>query len=547
MERGRSRKARSGCLGRIFGFVLFLIVAAVGVIAAVKYMPSRERADLDALYAAGGSDRVALYLNYERQEESGVYVDGQTYLPAAWVDANLNERFYWDANEEILVYALPEEIVKSDETTVDEDGKKILYRDGDAVYLSLALIQKYTDVRLQAYDGEAQKRVFVENNWDPVTVADAAWSAKIRLRGGLKSPIVTEIKRGGTVTVLEQYDNWARVMTPDGHIGYMHKWKMKNLHEETLKSDFTAPVYQNISLDQKIVMVWHQVTIAAANQAMDSLIAKTKGVNVIAPTWFTLSSNSGAYESLADKSYVDRAHEKGLQVWAVLDNFSRECSKNVQAEVLLSRTSVREKLIENMMTEADRYGFDGINLDFESLKTAAGVHYIEFIRVDNYVPAVYNRFYNQKEQGNVADYVIIMGYDEHYAGGEAGSVSSIGYVEKGIKDMLSLVPKEKVINAVPFYTRLWTGSGDNASSRAMGISEATKWVSESGMDLTWDDSVDQYYGRLDSQNGEQQLWMEETKSLGLKMDLIKKYNLAGVAGWRLGLETSDVWDVIGWE
>ena len=258
---------------------------------------------------------------------------------------------------------------------------------------------------------------------------------------------------------------------------------------------------------------------------------------------------------------MDRAHEKGLQVWAVLDNFSRECSKNVQAEVLLSRTSVREKLIENMMTEADRYGFDGINLDFESLKTAAGVHYIEFIRelsvscrkkglvlsVDNYVPAVYNRFYNQKEQGNVADYVIIMGYDEHYAGGEAGSVSSIGYVENGIKDMLSLVPKEKVINAVPFYTRLWTGSGDNASSRAMGISEATKWVSESGMDLTWDDSAGQYYGRLDSQNGEQQLWMEETRSLGLKMDLIKKYDLAGVAGWRLGLETSDVWDVIGWE
>lgn len=350
------------------------------------------------------------------------------------------------------------------------------------------------------------------------------------------------------MTVLEQYDNWARVMTPDGHIGYMHKWKMKNLHEETLKSDFTAPVYQNISLDQKIVMVWHQVTIAAANQAMDSLIAKTKGVNVIAPTWFTLSSNSGAYESLADKSYVDRAHEKGLQVWAVLDNFSRECSKNVQAEVLLSRTSVREKLIENMMTEADRYGFDGINLDFESLKTAAGVHYIEFIRelsvscrkkglvlsVDNYVPAVYNRFYNQKEQGNVADYVIIMGYDEHYAGGEAGSVSSIGYVENGIKDMLSLVPKEKVINAVPFYTRLWTGSGDNASSRAMGISEATKWVSESGMDLTWDDSVGQYYGRLDSQNGEQQLWMEETRSLGLKMDLIKKYDLAGVARMAAG-------------
>ena len=163
-------------------------------------------------------------------------MDGQTYLPAAWVDANLNERFYWDANEEILVYALPEEIVKSDETTVDEDGKKILYRDGDAVYLSLALIQQYTDVRLQAYDGEAQKRVFAENNWDPGYGGRCGVERQDPLkRGGLKSPIVTEIKRGGTVTALEQYDNWARVMTPDGHIGYMHKWKMKNLHEVDVK------------------------------------------------------------------------------------------------------------------------------------------------------------------------------------------------------------------------------------------------------------------------------------------------------------------------
>ena len=442
---------------------------------------------------------------------------------------------------------------------MDEDGKKILYRDGDAVYLSLALIQKYTDVRLQAYDGEAQKRVFVENNWDPVTVADAAWSAKIRLRGGLKSPIVTEIKRGGTVTVLEQYDNWARVMTPDGHIGYMHKWKMKNLHEETLKSDFTAPVYQNISLDQKIVMVWHQVTIAAANQAMDSLIAKTKGVNVIAPTWFTLSSNSGAYESLADKSYVDRAHEKGLQVWAVLDNFSRECSKNVQAEVLLSRTSVREKLIENMMTEADRYGFDGINLDFESLKTAAGVHYIEFIRelsvscrkkglvlsVDNYVPAVYNRFYNQKEQGNVADYVIIMGYDEHYVGSEeAGSVASLPWVEKGIQDTIAEVPAQRVINAVPFYTRLWKTEAGSLSSEAIGMDTAQEVVNTNNAQVYWDSDVSQNYGSFEKDGCTYQIWIEDSQSIAAKVQLVQKYNLAGVAAWKLGFENSSIWQVI---
>ena len=561
MKRGRSRKARSGCMGRILGYILFLIIAAAGLIAGIKYMPSREYADLDTLYAAGGSDRVALYLNYERQSESGVYADGQTYLPVTWINDNLNERFYWDLNENILVYALPDEIIKSDETTLDEDGKKIIYRDGDTVYLSLSLIKKYTDVRIQNFDSDTRKRVFVENGSGKVTVAETAWGAKVRLKGGLKSAIVTGVKRHDAVTVLEQYDHWLKVMTEDGHIGYVLKWKMKNIHEEELKSDFVEPVYQNISMEQKIVLVWHQVTIAAANQAMDSLIAKTKGVNVIAPTWFTLSSNSGSYESLADKSYVERAHEKGLKVWAVLDNFSRECSQNVQSEELLSRTSVREKLIANLMTEAEKYGFDGINLDFESLKTEAGVHYIEFIRelsvscrknglvlsVDNYVPAFYNSFYDYKEQGVVADYVIIMGYDEHYAGGEAGSVSSIGYVENGIKDMLSLVPAEKVINAVPFYTRLWTINGDNTSSRAMGISESSKWVSDNKMELSWDDSVGQYYGEIDSEDGIRKLWMEDEKSLELKMNLIKKYDLAGVAGWRLGLETSDVWNVIGWE
>ncbi len=561
MERGRSRKARSGCIGQSLRIIFCLIIVAVCLIAGIKYMPNGKYADLDELYATGSDDSVALYLNYERQDESGLYVDGQTYLPISWVDDNLNERFYWDSNEEILVYALPEEVVKSDEETLDENGNKIIYRNGEEVYLSLGLIKKYTNVRIQAYDSEKHKRVFVENTWEPVTVASVSFGAKVRLKGGVKSPILTKIKRGDEVTVLEQFDHWLKVVTEDGHIGYVMKWKMKDIHEEELKSDFEEPVYQNISTDQKIVLVWHQVTISAANQAMDSLIAKTKGVNVIAPTWFTLSSNSGSYESLADKSYVQRAHEKGLKVWAVLDNFSRECSQNVQSEVLLSRTSVREKLIENMMSEADKYGFDGINLDFESLKTETGVHYIEFIRemsvacrkkglvlsVDNYVPEVYNSFYDQKEQGNVVDYVIIMGYDEHYAGGEAGSVSSIGYVEEGIKDMLSLVPKEKIINAVPFYTRLWTGDGDTASSRAMGISEATKWVSENGMELSWDDSVGQYYGEVDSSSDKRRLWMEDTRSLKLKMDLIKKYDLAGVAGWRLGLETSDVWDVISWE
>ena len=553
-------KRRRSPLGCLVSALMLAAVCAAGGYLCYRYLPTNERADLAEIYDAGGTDRVALFLNCERQEADGIYANGQTYLPIDWVNEYLNERFYWDANEKLLVYALPEEIVTAGEETKGENGQPLLLCREDGVYLALGLVLNYTDIRLSAYDGGEYRRVYVENGREPVAVADVDWDGKVRVRGGVKSPVITQAQKGDTVVVLETLENWARVMTQDGHIGYMYSRKLSNLREETPQSDFEEPVYRNISLDEKIVMVWHQVTNEAANHEMETLLASTKGVNVIAPTWFTMSSNEGDYESLASRSYVDQAHALGLQVWAVIDNFSRECSRNVQTEVLLSRTSVRRALIDRLMAEADTYGFDGINLDFESLKEEAGVHYVQFIRelsvacrerglvlsVDNYVPAAYNRFYNRKEQGIVADYVIIMGYDEHYAGGEAGSVSSLGYVDQGIRDTLELVPAEKVINGVPFFTRLWTESADGVSSQAMGMGAAARWARDQDVALTWDETCGQYYGEKETEDGLCRLWLEDARSLGLKMDRIREYDLAGVAGWKLGLESPEAWDAVTW-
>lgn len=552
-------KRRRSPLRAVVLVFLLLVVCVAGLYGYKRYMPSRERADLDQLYDSQENE-VTVFLNYEKQKIKGIYENGQTYLPVDWVNTNLNERFYWDSREKVLVYALPEEIVTADAQTTGTGGKKIFLEKENKAYLALGLILNYTDVRMNVYDSGEQKRVYVGNTWSPVPVATVKYSGKLRQKGGVKSPVITELVKSESVVVLETMDKWSRVMTQDGHIGYMVNWKLENLHEETPVSTFEAPEYRNISLDEKISMVWHQVTIDAANNAMEELISATEGVNVIAPTWYTLSDNEGNYESLASKSYVDKAHAKGLQVWAVVDNFSRECSKNVQSEDLLSKTSVRKKLIGKLMDEADTYGFDGINLDFESLKEEAGVHYIQFIRelsvscrkkglvlsVDNYVPANYNRFYNRREQGIVADYIIIMGYDEHYAGGEAGSVASLPYVEKGIKDTLESVPSGKVINGVPFFTRLWTEKDGKTSSKAMGLGAAKKWAQDNQMELKWDDTTGQYYGECETEDGRNYLWLEDAKSLGLKMDLIKKYELAGVSGWKLGLETEDIWDVINW-
>ena len=354
-------------------------------------------------------------------------------------------------------------------------------------------------------------------------------------------------------------DKWSKVRTENGYIGYVPNSRLSKIEEETPVSGFQAPVYTNISLDGKIRLGFHQVTTKDANATLDKVADTAKGMNVIVPTWFNITDNEGNYTSLASKEYVDKAHALGMQVWAMFDNIStQESVKNVDSGKLFSSTATRKKLIQDLMKEADTYGFDGFNLDFESLRSSAGPHYVQFIRemsvscrqkglvlsVDDYVPAAYSAFYNRKEQGNVADYVIVMGYDEHFAGGAAGSVASLSYVENGITDTLEEVPKEKLINSVPLYTRVWTEKDGKTTSKAYGITAAQNWVEENNVELTWQDNIGQYYGETENENGTQKIWMEETKSLGLKKDLVNKYDLAGIACWKLGFETADIWAVI---
>lgn len=542
-------------LAAVFVVLCLFAGIATGTVLYKKYAPTKERINQNILYQAEG-DQVALILDYELQEEKGLYRGGQSYLPLTWVNDHLNERFYWDSGESLMVYALPETIVYADLETMGDSGAPLLVSEGGKIYISLGLVMNYTDIRASAFDGGDVKRVFIEKSWKPEEVADIRRAGKVRQKGGVKSPIVTDAAGGDRVVVLEEMEKWSKVATADGHMGYIQNRFLTRTRQETPISDFKAPVYKNISLGEKIVMVWHQVTTREANGNMELLLSSTRGVNVIAPTWYALADNEGNFNSLADKSYVEKAHARGLSVWALVDNFS----DNVQTEVLLSSTSTRRKLIESLMAEADKYGFDGFNLDFEGIKEEAGVHYIQFIRemsvscrekglilsVDNYVPAAYNSFYNRKEQGTVADYVVVMAYDEHFAGGEPGSVSSIDYVNKGIADTLDLVPKEKLIGGVPFYTRLWTEKDGEVTSKAMGIFAAQEWITQNGMKLSWQNDLGQSYGQLENDDGVNYLWMEDKRSLELKMNLIRDYSLAGVACWKLGLETADVWDVVTW-
>ena len=536
--------------------LIFLIVLGVfGYQAVQKYMPTKETAVLSEVYEVEGDD-VTLFYNFGRQEIQGIYEHGQIYLPLSWILGHINKRFYWDSTENLLVYTLPDQIVYADAETKGSNGAPLLLVKDEDVYLTLGLIANYSDVEIQAFDSGDAKRVFI-NEWSNRGVSILSKKRAVRVRGGIKSPILTNLEKDTQVTVLETMETWSKVVTPDGHIGYVENKVLGEIQDEAFFSGREPVVYESNRLDEKIVLGWHQISDVDAYKTLEDILDQAEDINVISPTWFALTDNSGSFRSIASQKYVDIAHEHGVQVWALLDNFS----SNVQTEVLLASTTTRRKLINSLIAEVEKYGIDGLNMDFESIKPEAGIHYIQFLRelsipcrekgiilsVDNYVPTSYNAFYDREEQGIVADYVIIMGYDEHYAGGEPGSVSSLGFVENGISGTLAEVPREKVINAVPFYTRLWTEKNGEVSSKALGIEAAKNWIAKNRVELYWQEELGQYYGELLTPSELSYLWLEEENSLELKMNLIRDYDLAGVACWKLGLEDDAAWDVIGWE
>ena len=324
--------------------------------------------------------------------------------------------------------------------------------------------------------------------------------------------------------------------------------------ETTFDRNFEREQYSYLTMDGKVNMVWHQVTSTDANAYFADATANMTGVNVISPTWFYLLDTSGNIANISSADYVAQAHEKGLKVWGLIDNFTQE----VSTTETLSNTAARQNIISQLIQAATSVGMDGINVDFESLSEDVGIHFLEFLRelsiechknnlvlsVDNPVPEDFTSHYDRAEQGRVVDYVIIMGYDEHYVGSEAGSVASLPWVEQGIQDTLAEVPAERVINAVPFYTRLWRTTGGNVTSEAIGMDQAQQVISENNVETYWDKTTSQNYGKYDIDNSTYQIWIEDSQSIAEKVKLVSKYNLAGVSAWKLGFENSGIWQVI---
>lgn len=531
--------------------VLVILVAVLGIVShvVVKYIPSGEKMDLNEYYGEMADGEIAIVLGTEKLDERGLVDGDRVYLPLNVVNTYLNQRYYWDSANQQVLYATPSEL-----TTVaasSESGDQVWLKD-DTVYLNLTYIQQYTDI--DAYISKDPYRIAIQYQFDNIKTVTVKKNTSIRYRGGIKSPVVTSVKKGAQLRLIEELDNWNQVATDDGYIGYIDKKNVGKASETTFDRNFEREQYSYLTMDGKVNMVWHQVTSTDANAYFADATANMTGVNVISPTWFYLLDTSGNIANISSADYVAQAHEKGLKVWGLIDNFTQE----VSTTETLSNTAARQNIISQLIQAATSVGMDGINVDFESLSEDVGIHFLEFLRelsiechknnlvlsVDNPVPEDFTSHYDRAEQGRVVDYVIIMGYDEHYVGSEAGSVASLPWVEQGIQDTLAEVPAERVINAVPFYTRLWRTTGGNVTSEAIGMDQAQQVISENNVETYWDKTTSQNYGKYDIDNSTYQIWIEDSQSIAEKVKLVSKYNLAGVSAWKLGFENSGIWQVI---
>ena len=555
----------------MFGSALIIIILLVvfGAVMINKLIPSKETMPLTEYYSVEQGE-VLIVLQNEIYEKNALLINDKIYVDYDTVKDELNSRFYWDYNENILTFTTPNEILQAEagnngytttksviKTSADMEYP-IVKVFADEVYIALDFVQQYSDIQVEFYEGP--NRVVIKNAWGDFLFTTVTKKTQLRTESDIKSPILLQLEVGDELRFVDPNEapqnGFIKVMSNDGVIGYVKANRTEKSYYKTLDSTFEKPEYTSQTRPGKINLVFHQVFNTEAVNNLDYLIGETKGVTVISPTWFSVSDTQGSVTSFASQDYMGKAKNLGLEVWAVADDVNND----VDMYELLSHTSSRENLSNTLIEAALEYKLNGINIDFEKITSNTGEHYIQFLRelsvkcrnngivlsVDNYVPTAYTAHYNREEQGVIADYIIVMAYDEYYAGSDvAGPVSSIGFVTDAVTNTLTMVPKEKTIIAIPFYTRLWKQTSDGEiSSQSYAMTPAATILADNGVEPIWDNETGCYYAEFTKDGFTYRMWMEEEQSIEEKLKVIYEADVAGIAAWKLGLEKEEIWNVM---
>ena len=553
------------------GILAILIVVLIVVLGVIIYRitPTKKETDIYNYYGIKKGEAKLIY-NCEPVEGAVVKAGDRVYIGNTFLGEYISDRFFYDKENAHVIYTDANSVstipIDTNQTIINglisESAFTIAIVKDDELYIDVEYICDRLPLVYKVLENP-DRVILIDGGleYDVVSFKD---KAVVREDDRIKAPVMEKEVNNGEIDWVKKgtTKSWTEVHSTDGRRGFVKTKHIAGTKNVVYESKVVKEEYPNQLRDHKIELVWHGVYDEYDNARIRELLTDVKGLNVISPTWYKAIDEKGNISSLVDEEYIAYVKSLGLEIWPLISDFTSAGADSGWDEAyLLNNTEARRNLINNIMSEITRYGYEGFNIDFEKVPSDCKAGYTQFIRelsvrmreagkvlsVDNYVPRSYNMQYNRKAQAECVDYVIVMGYDEHYAGGEeAGSVASIDFVTDGIDKTLEMVPKEKVLNALPFYTRMWMqdANGGKPESKAYGISDAWDRCRELGINEVWDDTVKQYVAEGIVGGTYYSIWLEDEKSMTARMDVIKNRGLAGIAAWSLGFETPEMWDII---
>lgn len=534
----------------IFSFLLLLSMF-------ILILPSFQRIELN------DGEHQAIYYMGEKVDYFSIEQNNQTYLPLKFVQEYIDPTIEWDNEAELAIITTSENVyhfpLGNTEGLLNLEPYSFSYpviEYQSEIFIPVDPIAKFYNIKLNSIE---EKSILIIHDLEkPIQQGVTLSETKLLNQPKTISPWIDKIPSGKNVLILKENNGWYWVETDEGYMGYINKKdvKLTDIRVEEIKKEIYQPWNP---IGEPIILTWEYATKKTANP---DDIGFLPGVHVVSPTWFHLKED-GLVSNTADIEYVKWAHQNGYQVWGL---FSNSFDKELTSE-MLNDSKLRIKVIKQLLSYADLYQLDGINLDFENVYLEDKEAYVQFVR--ELTPLLHEKgrtvsvdvtfksssenwsmFYDREKLGQIADYIIVMGYDEHWANSpEAGSVSSLPWVEKGIKGILEDVPSDKVILGVPFYTRLWIEEVDDegnksVSSKTFSMDQAQQWIEENNLKVTYDKATGQNYVQLIEGTTTYRVWLEDSTSMEKRFEIMDKYNLAGIGAWRRGFESKDFWDVI---
>ena len=547
----------------ILRIVIVAIILGLMVFA-IKIAPNYARDEF-----ADKTNLVINNNNITRNVKSNILIEDNTiYLSTADMQNFFDEYLLVDEENQMIITTSNTKTVMLpfDETTINVNGVQktikhsLLNRDGE-IYLPLTDL---TDIYNIEVNYSAESNIITIDSLNRKFVqALSSKDMSVKYLPTVFSKTVDKVERGDTLVLVQDRenggnvveDNWIKVRTKKGEIGYV---KLENITDEnTVREDLNI----NTAINGKVSLVWDYYSQYVSAPVRNGEI---EGINVVSPSFYEITSSGDIDANIGrnGQNYVEWAHANGYKVWPMVSN--SELGDLDAISELLSTFENRSYLIDNILDELIDAGVDGVNIDFENMYQADKDNYSRFIielaprlreagltlSVDVTAPdgsETWSLCFDRNIIGKVADYIIFMGYDQNGVSAlEAGTVAGADWVELNIKKFLGQegVSANKLILAMPFYTRLWQESNGTLTSSVVNMRSVTI---PDGVEKTWDEKTKQYYIEYERNGTTYKMWIEDEESLKEKMDLINQYELAGGAFWSKDRESNTVWAIIAEE